>query len=55
MSEGGSEFGGEVAGLVSKPGLRSLGSLLASLWKLREFRSEFGSVVGAVVGGFAWF
>lgn len=50
VNEGGSEFGGEVAGLVSKPGLRSLGSLLGSLWKLREFRSEFGSVVGAVVG-----
>lgn len=50
VSEGGSEFGGEVAGLVSKPGLRSLGSLLGSLWRLRDFRSEFGSVVGAVVG-----
>ena len=50
VSEGGSEFGGEVAGLVTKPGLRSLGSLIGSLWKLRDFRSEFGSVVGAVVG-----
>ena len=50
VTEGGSEFGGEVAGLVAKPGLRSLGSLLGSLWKLRDFRSEFGSVVGAVVG-----
>ena len=50
VTEGGSEFGGEVAGVVSKPGLRSLGSLLGSLWKLRDFRSEFGSVVGAAVG-----
>ena len=50
VSEGGSEFGGEVAGLVSKPGLRSLGSLIGTLWKLRDFRSEFGSVVGTVVG-----
>lgn len=50
VSEGGSEFGGEVAGLVSEPGLRSLGSLIGALWKLRDFQSEFGSVVGAVVG-----
>ena len=50
VTDGGSEVGGEVAGLVSKPGLRSLGSLLGSLWKLRDFRSEFGSVVGTVVG-----
>jgi hypothetical protein len=50
LSEGGSELGGEVAGLASKPGLKSLGSLLRSLWKLRDFRSEFGSVVGTVVG-----
>ena len=47
VGDGGSEFGGEVAGLVSKPGLRSLGSLLGSLWKLRDFRAEFGSVVGS--------
>lgn len=50
VTEGGSDFGGEVAGLVTKPGLRSLGTLIGSLWKLRDFRSEFGSVVGAVVG-----
>jgi hypothetical protein len=50
VSDGGSGFGGEVAGLVAKPGLRSLGSLLRSLWKLRDFRTEFGSVVGTVVG-----
>jgi len=50
VADGGSGVGGEVAGLVSKPGLRSLGSLLGSLWKLRDFRSEFGSVVGTVVG-----
>lgn len=45
-----SELGGEVAGLVKKPGLRSLGSLLAALWQLRSFRSDFGSAVGTVVG-----
>jgi hypothetical protein len=50
VTDGGSGVGGEVASLVSKPGLRSLGSLLGSFWKLRDFRSEFGSVVGAVVG-----
>ena len=50
VSDGGTELGGEVAGLAAKPGLKSLGSLLGSLWKLRDFRSEFGSVVGAVVG-----
>ena len=46
----GAELGGEVAGIVAKPGLRSLASLLGSFWKLRDFRTEFGSVVGAVVG-----
>lgn len=50
VSGSGLELGGEVAGLISEPGLRSLGSLLGSLWKLRSFRSEFGSVVGTVVG-----
>jgi len=50
VGEGGSEFAGEVVGLVTKPGLRSLGALIGSLWKLRDFRSEFGSLVGAVVG-----
>ena len=39
-----------MVGLAAKPGLRTLGSLLGSLWRLRDFRSEFGSVVGAVVG-----
>jgi hypothetical protein len=53
VTEGGSELGGEVAGLVAKPGLRSLGSLLGLLWRLRDYRSEFGSVVGAAVGS-AW-
>lgn len=47
---GGQELGSGVAGIAAKPGLRSLGSLLGSLWQLRGFRSEFGSVVGAVVG-----
>jgi len=50
LTGGGSELGGEVAAVAAKPGLRSLGSLLGSLWRLRDFRSEFGSVVGAVVG-----
>lgn len=50
VTEGGSELGAEVAGIAAKPGLRSLVSLLGSLWRLRDFRSEFGSVVGAVVG-----
>ncbi|MBT8202747.1 MAG: hypothetical protein HKN74_06120 [Acidimicrobiia bacterium] len=46
----GVELGGGVAGVVAKPGLRSLATLLGSLWQLRHFRSEFGSVVGAAVG-----
>ena len=46
----GAEIGGGVAGIAAKPGLRSLASLLGSFWKLRDFRTEFGSVVGAVVG-----
>lgn len=46
----GAEVGGGAAGIAAKPGLRSLASLLGSLWKLREFRSEFGSVVGSAVG-----
>ena len=50
VSGAGAEVGGGVVGLAAKPGLRSLASLLRSLWKLRDFRSEFGSVVGAVVG-----
>lgn len=49
-ASGGVELGSQMAGVVSKPGLRSLGSLLGSLWRLRDFRSEFGSIVGSVVG-----
>ncbi|MDH3607442.1 MAG: hypothetical protein OER12_10665 [Acidimicrobiia bacterium] len=48
--EGGSELGSGVAAVAGTPGLRSLGSLLGSLWKLRDFRTEFGSIVSAVVG-----
>jgi hypothetical protein len=46
----GTELGGRMAGMAAKPGLASLASLLRSLWKLRHFRSEFGSIVGTVVG-----
>lgn len=46
----GAEIGGGVAGIAARPGLRSLASLLGSFWKLRDFRSEFGSVVATIVG-----
>lgn len=46
----GTEIGGGIAEVSASPGLRSLASLLGSLWKLREFRSDFGSVVASAVG-----
>ena len=46
ISDGGTELVSGVTGAVAKPGLRQFGTLLGSLWKLREFRSDFGAVVG---------
>lgn len=50
VSDGASQARERLAAATARPGLRSLGTLLASLWRLRGFRSEFGSVVGAVAG-----
>ena len=49
VREGGGELVAGVGAAVSKPGLRQFGSLLGSLWKLRDFRGEFGSIVAKVV------
>lgn len=46
----GEELGGGVARMAAKPGLRALGSLLGSLWKLRSFRADFGSALAGVLG-----
>ena len=48
ITAGGSELVTGVAAVAAKPGLGQLKTLLGSLWKLREFRSDFGSVLGKV-------
>ena len=48
ITAGGSELVTGVSAAVAKPGLGQFKSLLGSLWKLRDFRSDFGSVLGKV-------
>jgi hypothetical protein len=48
VTEGGSELVTGVSAAVAKHGLGQFKSLLGSLWKLRDFRSDFGSVLGQV-------
>jgi hypothetical protein len=48
IAAGGSELVSGVSAAVAKPGLGQFRSLLGSLWKLRDFRSDFGSVLGKV-------
>jgi hypothetical protein len=48
VTEGGKELVTGLSGAVAQPGLRQLGTLLGSLWKLRDFRADFGSVLGKV-------